>query len=76
MPPAETRRAATPDNLGRAASLRGLRDHTKEENGMAVYGTFVSATGEELEKALWPIDRAPKGVVQFVHGMAGAHPAL
>lgn len=37
---------------------------------MAVYGTFVSATGEELEKALWPTQGAPRGVVQFVHGMA------
>lgn len=37
---------------------------------MAVYGTFTSVTGQELEKAFWPTEGAPRGVVQFVHGMA------
>ena len=37
---------------------------------MAVYETFRSVTGQELEKALWPAEGVPKGVVQFVHGMA------
>ena len=37
---------------------------------MAVYGTFTSVTGQELEKAFWPTEGATRGVVQFVHGMA------
>ena len=37
---------------------------------MAVYETFRSVMGQELEKALWPAEGVPKGVVQFVHGMA------
>lgn len=36
---------------------------------MAIYETFQSVTGQELEKALWPVER-PKAVVQLVHGMA------
>ena len=37
---------------------------------MAIRGTFQSVTRTELEKRLWPADGEPKGVVQFVHGMA------
>ena len=33
-------------------------------------GTFVSVTGAELERRLWPAQAAPRGVVQLVHGMA------
>ena len=36
---------------------------------MAIYETFQSVTGQELEKALWPVEK-PKAVVQLVHGMA------
>lgn len=37
---------------------------------MAVYDTFASVTGAELEKVLWPVEGRPKAVVQLVHGMA------
>lgn len=37
---------------------------------MAVYGTFASATGQTLERVLWPTEGTPRGVVQLVHGMA------
>lgn len=37
---------------------------------MAVYGTFASVTGQQLEKASWPVEGTPRGVVQIVHGMA------
>lgn len=33
-------------------------------------GTFVSVTGAELERRIWPAQAAPRGVVQLVHGMA------
>lgn len=38
--------------------------------GEPIKGTFLSVTGETLEKCLWPADGAPKGIVQIVHGMA------
>jgi len=37
---------------------------------MVQYGTFLSVTGRELEKAYWPAKGQPKAVVQLVHGMA------
>ena len=37
---------------------------------MAVYGNFASATGQTLERVLWPTEGTPRGVVQLVHGMA------
>lgn len=37
---------------------------------MAENGTFLSVTGEKLEKRLWPAQGEAKGVVQLVHGMA------
>ena len=36
---------------------------------MVQYGTFLSVTGRELEKACWPTEGEPKAVVQLVHGM-------
>lgn len=33
-------------------------------------GTFISSTGQELDKRVWLPEGAPKGIVQFVHGMA------
>ena len=36
---------------------------------MVQYGTFLSVTGRELEKAYWPVQGQPKAVVQLVHGM-------
>ena len=35
-----------------------------------IRGTFRSSTGETLDKRLWLPEGAPKGIVQFVHGMA------
>ena len=35
-----------------------------------IRGTFRSTTGETLDKRLWLPEGAPKGIVQFVHGMA------
>ena len=37
---------------------------------MAIYGTFSSVSGQKLEKAFWPGEGKPRGVVQLVHGMA------
>ena len=37
---------------------------------MAIYSTFVSVGGQTLEKAFWPAEGNPKGIVQLVHGMA------
>lgn len=37
---------------------------------MAIYDTFQSTGGEKLEKACWPVEGQPRGVVQLVHGMA------
>lgn len=36
---------------------------------MAIYETFLSTGGQKLEKAYWPVEGTPKGVVQLVHGM-------
>ena len=36
----------------------------------AIRGNFRSVTGQELDKRLWLPEGAPKGIVQFVHGMA------
>lgn len=38
--------------------------------GEAVRGTFLSVTGEVLQKRLWLPQGEPKAVVQLVHGMA------
>ena len=35
-----------------------------------ITGTFTSSTGQTLDKRLWLPEGAPKGIVQFVHGMA------
>ncbi|MDD3335425.1 MAG: lysophospholipase [Eubacteriales bacterium] len=32
--------------------------------------TFLSVTGETLDKCLWPVEGEAKGIVQLVHGMA------
>lgn len=38
--------------------------------GDCIVGTFISSTGQELDKRVWLPEGAPKGIVQFVHGMA------
>lgn len=35
-----------------------------------IKGTLVSTTGQELDKRIWRPESAPRGIVQFVHGMA------
>lgn len=37
---------------------------------MAIYSTFQSVSGHELEKAYWPVTGKPKAIIQLVHGMA------